>query len=190
MKVDQFVDEMLPILFEVMNTTGQGGHCILVSKVLDLIFGSVGMRSEPLCVDYEVANPAAVKHLKAGGSSDTLRGAAFVGRTGTGEFGMYDHHVVTLIPFDTTATLIDPSIIQVTRTVPDVDIPMIVLDLSYPLPRVKSIEVSGSRITYTFLPDLRDFAENSQWTDDEPANGQARAILRHMGLTNAADAIG
>ena len=153
MNVDEFVDELLPILFKVMNSTGQACHCILVSKVLDLIFGAVGIKSEPICVDYEFANPAAVDHMKSGGSPETCQGSAFIGRTGTGESGMYDHHVVTLIPRGKTAALIDPTIIQVMKTFPDVDIPMIVMDdLQYPVPqRPRSVVRSAA----TFNTSMR-----------------------------------
>ena len=188
-QVDQFIDRLLPASFQVLNSTGQAGHCILVARVLDLVFKVIEIPSEPLCLDYEVANPPAVEHLDAGGSPHTLLGDAYIGGTGSGRSGMYDHHVVTLLPFDTTATILDLAIIQVARTIPGVEMSPVVLDLPFPLPRSRSFEVHGSRVTYSFLPGVDDFKQNGQWSDVESARYRAAKILRQIGLADAAAAL-
>ena len=182
MRLREFINEMLPITFSVMSETGHQGHCILTSRVLDHVFYAVDVGSEPLCVDYEVANPAANAHLKAGGSRDRLRGEAHIIMTGSGKSGVYDHHVVTLIPFSDSSIIVDPSIVQTGWKIPHVEMNMIILNMPYPLPASHSVEVNGSLLTYTFHPSIKDFTDNEQWKDDEPARGKAEEILRRMGF--------
>lgn len=179
MSLGGVVDKVLGHLFEVMSPDGHAGHCILVSRTLDHVFGRLGIESYPMCVDYEVLNPAALAHVNSGGDLHILTGAAFAGRTGTGRSGMYDHHVVTAIPDEPRCLIVDPAITEVWRAIPGLHLPTIMLDMSFPLPPSHSLEVHGCRLTYHFRPELTDFQKNYQWTSETAAR-YARTILQRL----------
>jgi hypothetical protein len=182
MEVDNFIDELMGPLFEVLNETGHAGHCILSASVLDRVFSEVGVSSEPAGIDYAVMNPTATRHVKSGGGLDSMPEGGYVAKTGTGESGMYDHHVVTLVPSGGTATLIDPSIIRVEQSVPGVQMQMIIMDdLSYPPPAEKTLEVNDCFVIYNFESEVADFRENDQW-GNELAEEKATEVINRLGV--------
>lgn len=175
------IDTVVPAIFDELNKTGHAGHCILAARVLSQVLSAVGTTSHPMCVDYEYLNAEAVRQVGAGRPLDKLTGDAFAGRTGTGGAGMYDHHVVTIIPEGKTATLLDPAIVQVVRTIPGADLPpLIITDLPLPLPAQRGFLIGGQNLIYTFRPDLVDFKNNEQWTDEAAATVRSSAVLKRL----------
>ena len=182
MDQDSFIDQLMRPLFEVLDETSHVGHCIMSARVLDLVFSEVGVNSIPVCVDYVVMNPTASRHVRSGGSLDSLPNGGHIASTGTGHSDMYDHHVVTLVSSERVATLIDPSIIRVQLTLKDVDMRMIVMDdLPYPPPSQKMLEVNDCIVIYTFRPEITDFTENEQW-NRELAKDKASKVLNRLGV--------
>jgi hypothetical protein len=181
-------DAVVPAVFEKLNKTGNAGHCILVARVLDQVIEAAGVPSMPMCVDYEILNPSALRHVEAGGSLGDLNGDAFEGRTGTGSSRMYDHHVVTIIPQGKTATLLDPAIVQVTVNVPGASLPpLVVAGLPYPVPEQRGFVINGHLLTYTFHPAQRDFIANEQWTDEKAAAVYALRVIGRLGIGSAGE---
>ena len=176
-RTEEVAGRLLPALFAEMNSTGHAGHCILVSRVVDLVFKELGVPSEPLCVDYQFANAAAVRQMAQGRD---LEPPAMVGQTGSGAFEGYDHHVVTLVRDDTMALFLDPAIIQIERHMPSVSIPPVMVTLPWPQDAPLALDVGEGRLTYSFRPEQKDFMDNEQWTDVVKARARAMAVLQRM----------
>ena len=189
MTISEFNLAMLPELVAVLDETGQAGHCILTARVLDCLYTAIGQNAYPLRVDFEVANPAAVHYLNAGGSPETLTGDAIIARTGSGKSGMYDHHVVTVITLESHLVIVDPAIIRLSWTVPGVDMNVVTLNMPDPLPENFVIEINGAQLTYFFQPGETDFMSNEQWADCSPAAEKAREVLTRIGYDEAAESI-
>ena len=177
-RAESVASRLLPALFQEMNRTGHAGHCLFVSRVLNLVFEELGVRSEPLCVDYEFANAAAVQQMAEGRD---LQAPAIVAKTGSGGYDGFDHHVVTLIRDNSMALLLDPTIIQIEKHLPDVSLPpIIMITLPWPRETPLPIEVGGGRLTYFFSSDYKSFRDNDQWTDVDEAKARANEVLRSM----------
>ncbi len=175
------LDAIVPAVFDELNRTGHAGHCVLTARVLGQVLSAVGIDSQPMCVDYEFLNAEAVRQVSAGRPLSELTGDAFAGRTGTGGSGMYDHHVVTIVPQGQTATLLDPAIVQVSRTIPGASLPpLIITDLPFPPPAQRGFVIGGQNLVYTFRPDLVDFMRNVQWTDEQAAAVRSAAVLTRL----------
>jgi hypothetical protein len=175
------LDAVVPAVFEELNKTGHAGHCILTARVLDQVLSAVAIPSQPMCVDYQFLNARAVRQVQAGRALDELTGDAFAGRTGTGGSGMYDHHVVTIVPHGKTATLLDPAIVQVTRSIPGASLPpLIITDLPFPPPAERGFLIEGQNLVYTFRPDILDFMGNKQWADEKAAAVYSSAVLMRL----------
>ena len=169
---------LLPSLFAEMNSTGHAGHCILASRVLGLVLEELKVPSEPLCVDYEFANAAAVQQMAQGRE---LVPPAMIAKTGSDGFDGYKHHVVTIVRAGNSALLLDPTIIQLERYMPSVSVSPVMVTLPWPRQEPLPIEIGGGRLTYWFRTGLNDFLNNEQWTDIDDAKRRATAVLRHMG---------
>lgn len=176
-RAESVADLLLPNLFEEMNGTGQAGHCIYVSRVMGIALKRLGIRSEPLCVDYEFANSPAIYQLI---QRQALSPPAVIAKTGSGEFDGYDHHVVTLVRGPTMALLLDLAIIQIERHIPGVTIPPIKITLPWPRVAPLSFDLNGGRLTYFFRPTDKGFLNNEQWKDILDARARANSVIRRM----------
>ncbi|MEX1257370.1 MAG: hypothetical protein WEG36_07120 [Gemmatimonadota bacterium] len=176
-RAESLARRLLPALFAEMNRTGHAGHCIYVSRVIDLVFNEYGVRSEPLCVDFEFANASAIQQMAEGRA---LEPPAMIAKTGSETFDGYLHHVVTLVRDGPMALLLDPTIIQLERHLLDVTIPPVMITLPWPRVDPLLVDIGGGCLTYSFRPRDEVFKTNEQWSDLSDAKARAAAVLRQM----------